>query len=190
MTSEEENSFNYQLDVETKAGAGMGGVKVGVTAGYSHGAGSVHITTSGSSYTATMNGLPTQAEQYGYGFNWKLVGFLYQGKYPVVTYLVTNVKEPPLLPENFGANEEETTTDHIALEWDYSGNAAGFVIYRYFQSPSASGYYKIGTVEAGEGSASGSGRHYTYTDTGLSPNTGYQYRIQTIGTSVPNTSIS
>ncbi len=189
MTSEEENSFNYQLDVETKAGAGMGGVKVGVTAGYSHGAGSVHITTSGSSYTATMNGLPTQAEQYGYGFNWKLVGFLYQGKYPVVTYLVTNVKEPPLLPENFGANEEETTTDQIALEWDYSGNAAGFVIYRYFQSPSASGYYKIGTVEAGEGSASGSGRHYTYTDTGLSPNTGYQYRIQTIGTSVPNTSI-
>ena len=189
MTSEEENSFNYQLDVETKAGAGMGGVKVGVTAGYSHGAGSVHITTSGSSYTATMNGLPTQAEQYGYGFNWKLVGFLYQGKYPVVTYLVTNVKEPPLLPENFGANEEETTTDQIALEWDYSGNVAGFVIYRYFQSPSASGYYKIGTVEAGEGSASGSGRHYTYTDTGLSPNTGYQYRIQTIGTSVPNTSI-
>ena len=189
MTSEEENSFNYQLDVETKAGAGMGGVKVGVTAGYSHGAGSVHITTSGSSYTATMNGLPTQAEQYGYGFNWKLVGFLYQGKYPVVTYLVTNVKEPPLLPENFGANEEETTTDQIALEWDYSGNAAGFVIYRYFHSPSASGYYKIGTVEAGKGSASGSGRHYTYTDTGLSPNTGYQYRIQTIGTSVPNTSI-
>ena len=189
MTSEEENSFNYELEVETKAGAGMGGVKVGVTAGYSHGAGSVHITTAGSSYTATMNGLPSQAEQYGYSFNWKLVGFLYQGKYPVVTYLVTSVKQPPLLPENFGANEEETTTDRIALEWDYSGSAAGFVLYRYFQSPSASGYYKIGTVEAGEGTATGSGRHYTYTDTGLSPNTEYKYRIQTIGTAQPNTSI-
>lgn len=189
MTSEEENSFNYQLDVETRAGVGAGGVKVGVTAGYSHGAGSVHITTAGSSYTATMNGLPKQAEQYGYGFNWKLVGYLYQGKYPVVTYLVTNVKKPPLLPENFGASEDETTTDQIALEWDYSGNAAGFVLYRYFQSPSASGYYKIGTVEAGEGTATGSGRHYTYTDTGLSPNTAYQYRIQTIGMSQPNTSI-
>lgn len=128
MTNEEENSFNYELEVETKAGAGMGGVKVGVTAGYSHGAGSVHITTAGSSYTATMNGLPSQAEQYGYSFNWKLVGFLYQGKYPVVTYLVTSVKQPPLLPENFGANEEETTTDRIALEWDYSGSAAGFVL--------------------------------------------------------------
>lgn len=189
MTSEEENSFNYELEVETKAGAGMGGVKVGVTAGYSHGAGSVHITTAGSSYTATMNGLPSQAEQYGYSFNWKLVGFLYQGKYPVVTYLVTSVKQPPLLPENFGANEEETTADRIALEWDYSGSAAGFVLYRYFQSPSASGYYKIGTVEAGEGTATGSGRHYTYTDTGLSPNTEYKYRIQTIGTAQPNTSI-
>lgn len=189
MTSEEQNSFNYELEVETKAGAGMGGVKVGVTAGYSHGAGSVHITTAGSSYTATMNGLPSQADKYGYDFNWKLVGFLYQGKYPVVTYLVTSVKEPPLLPENFGANEEQTTTDRIALEWDYSGNAAGFVLYRYFQSPSASGYYKIGTVEAGEGTATGSGRHYTYTDTGLSPNTEYKYRIQTIGTAQPNTSI-
>ena len=189
MTNEEENSFNYELEVETKAGAGMGGVKVGVTAGYSHGAGSVHITTAGSSYTATMNGLPSQADKYGYDFNWKLVGFLYQGKYPVVTYLVTSVKEPPLLPENFGANEEQTTTDRIALEWDYSGNAAGFVLYRYFQSPSASGYYKIGTVEAGEGTATGSGRHYTYTDTGLSPNTEYKYRIQTIGTAQPNTSI-
>lgn len=189
MTNEEENSFNYELAVETKAGAGMGGVKVGVTAGYSHGAGSVHITTAGSSYTATMNGLPSQADKYGYDFNWKLVGFLYQGKYPVVTYLVTSVKEPPLLPENFGANEEQTTTDRIALEWDYSGNAAGFVLYRYFQSPSASGYYKIGTVEAGEGTATGSGRHYTYTDTGLSPNTEYKYRIQTIGTAQPNTSI-
>ena len=189
MTNEEENSFNYELEVETKAGAGMGGVKVGVTAGYSHGAGSVHITTAGSSYTATMNGLPSQADKYGYDFNWKLVGFLYQGKYPVVTYLVTSVKEPPLLPENFGANEEQTTTDRIALEWDYSGNAAGFVLYRYFQSPSASGYYKIGTVEAGEGTVTGSGRHYTYTDTGLSPNTEYKYRIQTIGTAQPNTSI-
>ena len=189
MTNEEENSFNYQLDVETKFGVGGGGVMVGVTAGYSHGAGSVHISTAGSSYTATMNGLPTQAEQYGYSFNWKLVGFLYQGKYPVVTYLVTNVKEPPLLPENFGTDEDHTTTEQIALEWDYSGNAAGFILYRFFQSPSASGYYKIATIEAGEGTPTGSGRHYTYIDTGLSPNTAYQYRIQTIGMSQPNTSI-
>ena len=190
MTSEEENSFNYEFAVETKAGAGMGGVKVGVTAGYSHGAGKVHISTAGSSYTGTMNGLPTQAEGYGYTFNWRLVGFLYQDRYPVVTYLVTNVQAPPLLPENFGANEEETTTTQIALEWDYSGNAAGFVIYRYFQSPSASGFYQIGTVEGSAYTESSDGvKHYQYIDKGLSPNTGYQYRIQTIGLSQPNTSI-
>ena len=190
MTSEEENSFNYEFAVETKAGAGMGGVKVGVTAGYSHGAGKVHISTAGSSYTGTMNGLPTQAEGYGYTFNWRLVGFLYQDRYPVVTYLVTNVQAPPLLPENFGANEEETTTTQIALEWDYSGNAAGFVLYRYFQSPSASGFYQIGTVEGSAYTESNDGvKHYQYIDKGLSPNTGYQYRIQTIGLSQPNTSI-
>ena len=190
MTSEEENSFNYEFAVETKAGAGMGGVKVGVTAGYSHGAGKVHISTAGSSYTGTMNGLPTQAEGYGYTFNWRLVGFLYQDRYPVVTYLVTNVQAPPLLPENFGANEEETTTTQIALEWDYPGNAAGFVIYRYFQSPSASGFYQIGTVEGSAYTESSDGvKHYQYIDKGLSPNTGYQYRIQTIGLSQPNTSI-
>lgn len=190
MTNEEENSFNYEFAVETKAGAGMGGVKVGVTAGYSHGAGKVHISTAGSSYTGTMNGLPTQAEGYGYTFNWRLVGFLYQDRYPVVTYLVTNVQAPPLLPENFGANEEETTTTQIALEWDYSGNAAGFVIYRYFQSPSASGFYQIGTVEGSAYTESSDGvKYYQYIDKGLSPNTGYQYRIQAIGLSQPNTSI-
>ena len=190
MTSEEENSFNYEFAVETKAGAGMGGVKVGVTAGYSHGAGKVHISTAGSSYTGTMNGLPTQAEGYGYTFNWRLVGFLYQDRYPVVTYLVTNVQAPPLLPENFGANEEETTTTQITLEWDYSGNAAGFVLYRYFQSPSASGFYQIGMVEGRAYTESSDGvKYYQYIDKGLSPNTGYQYRIQTIGLSQPNTSI-
>lgn len=97
---------------------------------------------------------------------------------------------PPLLPENFGANEEETTTTQIALEWDYSGNAAGFVLYRYFQSPSASGFYQIGTVEGSAYTESNDGvKHYQYIDKGLSPNTGYQYRIQTIGLSQPNTSI-
>ena len=189
MTHEEENSFNYEFAVETKAGVGAGGVTVGITAGYSHGAGKVHISTAGSSYTGTMNGLPTQAEQYGYSFNWRLVGFLYQDRYPVVTYLVTGVKEPPLLPENFGADEDGTTTDRITLEWDYPGNAAGFVLYRYFQSPSASGFYKLGTVQGGDFTVENDVKHYRYTDKGLSPNTGYQYRIQTIGMSLPNTSI-
>ena len=165
-------------------------VTVGVTAGYSHGAGRVHVTTAGSAYSGEMNGLPAQAQQYGYSFNWKLVGFLYQGKYPVVTYLVNSVAEPPLLPENFSAGEEDTTTSQIALEWDYSGSAAGFVLYRYFQSPSSSGYYKIGTVDGGDCIAVNDGiKHYQFVDEGLSPNTGYQYRIQTIGLSQPNASI-
>ena len=190
MTEETENSFSYDLDIETKAGVGVGGVTVGITAGYSHGAGSVHITTAGSTYSGELNGLPTQAKQYGYSFDWKLVGCLYQGRYPFVTYLVNSVTAPPLLPENFGTNEDETTTDQIALEWDYPGNAAGFVIYRYLQSPSDSGYYKIGTVAGGDYISAEDGvKHYQFIDKGLSANTGYQYRIQTIGLSQPNESI-
>ena len=190
MTEETENSFSYDLDIETKAGVGVGGVTVGITAGYSHGAGSVHITTAGSTYSGELNGLPTQAQRYGYSFDWKLVGCLYQGRYPFVTYLVNNVIAPPLLPENFGTNEDETTTDQIALEWDYPGNAAGFVIYRYLQSPSDSGYYKIGTVAGGDYISAEDGvKHYQFIDKGLSANMGYQYRIQTIGLSQPNESI-
>ncbi len=190
MTSEEERSFTYDLGVETKAGAGAGGVTVGVTAGYSHGAGMVHVTTAGSAYSGELNGLPTQAERYGYSFGWKLVGYLYQGKYPVVTYLVNSVSQPPLLPESFGANEEQTTSSSIALEWDYPGNAAGFVLYRYFQSPSSSGYYQIASVSGGDYLEVRDGvKHYRYVDSGLAADTGYAYRIQTIGLSQPNTSI-
>ncbi len=56
--------------------------------------------------------------------------------------------------------------------------------------PVASGFYQIGTVEGSAYTESNDGvKHYQYIDKGLSSNTGYQYRIQTIGLSPANTSI-
>ena len=105
MTSESEKSFNWEIEISFKAGAG-GGLVTGASVGTTHGAGTVSVTTSGSAYSVEMQALPSIAEEYGYGFNWRMTSFLYEGKYPVVTYLVTSVRQPPMLPQNFAANDE------------------------------------------------------------------------------------
>ena len=190
MTSEKTNSFNYEIEVNTKAGVGAGGVTVGVTAGYSHGTGSVHITTSGSSYSGTIFDIPKAAQDYGYGFTWRLCAFPGQtseGKvFPVVTYLVTEVQQPSSLPEEFTQSEDGTTQDRIALTWDDTNNPAGYMIYRYFRSAGAADFYEVAFVSSSDPEnyefVNGV-RHYKYIDTGLSSDTEYQYRIQTIGAS-------
>lgn len=190
MTSEKTNSFNYEIEVNTKAGVGAGGVTVGVTAGYSHGTGSVHITTSGSSYSGTIFDIPKAAQDYGYGFTWRLCAFPGQtseGKvFPVVTYLVTEVQQPSSLPEEFTQSEDGTTQDRIALTWDDTNNPAGYMIYRYFRSAGAADFYEVAFVSSSDPENYefiNGVRHYKYIDTGLSSDTEYQYRIQTIGAS-------
>ncbi len=190
MTSETSNSFNYEIEVNTKAGVGAGGVTVGVTAGYSHGTGSVHITTSGSSYSGTIFDIPKAAQDYGYGFTWRLCAFPGQtseGKvFPVVTYLVTEVQQPSRLPEEFTQSEDGTTQDQIALTWDDANNPAGYMIYRYFRSAGAADFYEVAFVSSSDPENYeyiNGVRHYKYIDTGLSSDTEYQYRIQTISAS-------
>lgn len=190
MTSEKTNSFNYEIEVNTKAGVGAGGVTVGVTAGYSHGTGSVHITTSGSSYSGTIFDIPKAAQDYGYGFTWRLCAFPGQtseGKvFPVVTYLVTEVQQPSSLPEEFTQSEDGTTQNRIALTWDDTNNPAGYMIYRYFRSAGAADFYEVAFVSSSDPENYefiNGVRHYKYIDTGLSSDTEYQYRIQTIGAS-------
>lgn len=190
MTSETTNSFNYEIEVNTKAGVGAGGVTLGVTAGYSHGSGSVHITTSGSSYSGTIFDIPKAAQDYGYGFTWRLCAFPGQtsdGKvFPVVTYLVTEVQQPSHLPDEFTQSEEGTTQDQISLTWDDTNNPAGYMIYRYFRSAGAADFYEVAFVSSSDPDnyeLINGIRHYKYIDTGLSSDTEYQYRIQTIGAS-------
>lgn len=191
MTSEQENSFSWNIDISFKAGAGSGGFTAGITLGTSHGAGSVSLTTSGSSYSAEMQALPAIAEDYGYSFNWRMTSFLYEGKYPVVTYIVSSVTQPPLLPTDFSANEELTTDDTLVLEWDYAGAATGFNLFRRYTTTAGSDFYLIDTVSMNDFASinSDGSYHFRYADTELSDGTEYCYQIQTIGTALPNLSV-
>ena len=194
MTSEETNSYTVSTKLETKAGAGAGGVKVGVTFGAESGSGWVHTSTAGNSFSGEIQNMPIEAEEYGYGYCWKIFSYLYDdGKvqFPVVNYLVMDVTSPAPLPDDFEQNVEDTTDTQIALEWTYDKLIAGFQIYRYYEFPDGSGSYELAFVPMTDGTYSEEdGRYYfEYIDTNLSPYTDYKYQIQTIRSSLPTSSI-
>lgn len=197
MTTEESHSFNGSLAIEASAGVGAGGLVVGVTAGSEAGAGYVMTSTAGSTYTATMQNMPAEAEEYGYALSWKLFAYeqeYYNGKsrkrVPVVNYLVTNIEMPPSLPEDFAQDVERTTDDTVALTWSYGKTIAGFQIYRYYQFPDGTGSYELAFVPFDEGVRQKDGTwQFCYEDTDLSPYTEYYYQIQAVRAYVPNNSI-
>ncbi|MBE5872269.1 MAG: hypothetical protein E7294_13610 [Lachnospiraceae bacterium] len=187
MGNEKTNSFNYELGVDFKAGAGVGSFTAGISSGYAHSGGTVEISTSGYSYSAQIYDLPMEAEEAGYGFNWRMAAYKYKdadNEFPVVTYLVNDVQQGPLLPANFVQNEENTTKDQVALNWDYTGNPAGFLINKYYKSAGNAGFYEIAYVKSGDADAviakDGNTKTYQYIDEGLDPDTEYQYQIQTV----------
>lgn len=197
MTTEESHSFHGSLAIEASAGVGAGGLVVGVTAGSEAGAGYVMTSTAGSTYTATMQNMPAEAEEYGYALSWKLFAYeqeYYNGKsrkrVPVVNYLVTNIEMPPSLPEDFAQDVERTTDDTVALTWSYGKTIAGFQIYRYYQFPDGTGSYELAFVPFDEGVRQKDGTwQFCYEDTDLSPYTEYYYQIQAVRAYVPNNSI-
>ena len=203
MTSGKEDSFTYGVDIETRVGGGGLGLTIGIVAGYEHGSGSVEISTVGSYYEGMVYALPEAAKAYGYSFNWHLVAYPYKDNnsgslFPIVTYLVTDVTQPPFLPTNFHQEEEFSGSNEIALQWEYTGNPAAFVLYRYFQSAGSSGFYKIDTLYAGDPNViykninNGDGtvtRVYQYIDKGLAADYEYKYQIQTVGQGIPYESI-
>lgn len=198
MTKEESHSFSGSMAIEVSAGVGAGGIVVGVTAGSEAGAGYVMTSTSGSTYTASMQNMPAEAEEYGYALSWKL--FAYEKEYyvgkkkksvPVVNYLVTNVEMPPTLPEDFAQDVENTTDDTVALTWSYDKYVAGFQIYRYYEFPDGTGSYELAFVPFKNGVKQADGTwQFSYKDKNLSPYTDYYYQIQTVRSTVPNNSIT
>lgn len=91
MSEEKSNAYIGFATVDTKLGAGAGGVKVGVVAGF-EGGGTVKISTSGSSFSGELQDMPIEAQNYGYAMNWRIFCYQYkQGKvsFPVVSYAVT-----------------------------------------------------------------------------------------------------
>ena len=199
MSSETAKSFSHTDGVDFKIGAGAGGVVVGVTAGYEYGYGKTTVTTNGSSFSGTVNNLPAGAEDYYYA--WKLFAFYYDdglNTFPVVSYLVTDIKTPPDLPTDFAQDTSRTTAGQNCLTWSYSGGAAGFQIYRYYEFPDGSGSYELGPVikasDFEDFDEITNTRYYSFIDGGdgegaLYPYTDYKYQIQVIGRAQPTDSI-
>ena len=197
MSTEKSHSFSSSVELEASAGAGAGGVVVGIKAGVESGAGYVMTTTEGSTYTASMQNMPAEAEAFGYGLSWKLFAYeqeYYDGKawksIPVVNYLVTDVEMPPCLPADFAQAVENTTDDTVALTWSYDKTIAGFQIYRYYEFPDGTGSYDLAFVPFAEGVPQPDGTwQFSYEDKDLSPYTNYYYQIQAVRGYAPNNSI-
>ena len=198
MSKENETSFSAGVEMSFSAGAGAGGVTLGVTGGAAVEAGYAMTNTSGNSFTAEMQNMPKEAEDYGYGMSWKL--FAHEGsytnrngktvKFPVVDYLVTDVVQPPLVPENLHQDYDESTPNSIALEWDYEDitRAGRFDIYRLHDINGRKAVLRVGSIGVKEGTKNEDGSYtYTFIDDGntansgkieLTPGTEYEYYVE------------
>ena len=193
MEHEDSTTVTMTCSVDIKAGAGFGGGTAGLSLGTEDGTTTTTSTFTNVSYTGTVVNMPAQAQSHGYGYDWKLVEYTYtaskedfsnplnyvQESFPVIQYLVDDVRRPPLLPEEFQASA--ITQDSVTLRWNNADSGTkGYQLYRYYDfDGDLAGFYPIGG-ELPVGTTS-------YTDTGLSPYTNYTYRIVSIGGS--NTSV-
>ena len=192
MTEESSQSYNFFGRIDTKVGGGVGDIKAGVTLGAEVGGGWVDVSTSGNSFSGEVYTMPSEAEAYGYGYDWKIFSYLYDNngmQFPVVSYLVNNVIAPASLPHDFAQNVEKTTDNAIALTWTYDKMVAGFQIYRYYEFPDGSGSYEHKFISMDKGKLVDGVYEFEFVDENLSPYTDYNYQIQTVRASFPNNSI-
>lgn len=181
-TSDSKNYTNT-TSIETKAGAGAGGVTAGVVAGSESSAGKVSVNTAGGSFSGSLQNMPIEAKPYGYGMNWRIFCYNYRSgnqAFPVVTYAVTEPQAPSPLPEDFEQDVAATTDDSITLTWTYDKIVSGFQLYRYYNFPDGSGRKELAFVPFTDGERHDDGTYtFSYTDKNLSPYTEYEYQIQT-----------
>ena len=181
-TSDSKNYTNT-TSIETKAGAGAGGVTAGVVAGSESSAGKVSVNTAGGSFSGSLQNMPIEAKPYGYGMNWKIFCYNYRSgnqAFPVVTYAVTGHSAPSPLPEDFEQDVAATTDDSVTLTWTYDKIVSGFQLYRYYNFPDGSGRKELAFVPFTDGERHDDGTYtFSYTDKNLSPYTEYEYQIQT-----------
>ena len=181
-TSDSKNYTNT-TSIETKAGAGAGGVTAGVVAGSESSAGKVSVNTAGGSFSGSLQNMPIEAKPYGYGMNWRIFCYNYRSgnqAFPVVTYAVTEPQAPSPLPEDFEQDVAKTTDDSVTLTWTYDKIVSGFQLYRYYNFPDGSGRKELAFVPFTDGERHDDGTYtFSYTDKNLSPYTEYEYQIQT-----------
>ena len=170
-------------------------------------AGTTYSTTGGTSFSGTVANMPSSARGYGYDFSWSLLKYLVHDSkecvFPVITYMVDDVKTPPRLPGSVSQDFDNTTDSQIGLTWTYSEDApAAFDLYRYLDFPQGGGDELVGSVGGSDYSIrkdpSGNTildsngkpiREYTFVEDGLTADTKYQYRMKVRRTSRPTESI-
>ena len=170
-TSDSQNYTNT-TSIETKAGAGAGGVTAGVVAGSEHSAGKVSVNTAGGSFSGSLQNMPIEAKPYGYGMNWRIFCYNYRSgnqAFPVVTYAVTEPQAPSPLPDDFEQDVAATTDDSVTLTWTYDKIVSGFQLYRYYNFPDGSGRKELAFVPFTDGERHDDGTYtFSYTDKNLS----------------------
>lgn len=197
ITKETSIGASYTGEITLKVGGGILGFSVGAVAGLEAGGGLVFCDMTGSEFSGTVFGMPEEAEEYGYGYNWKIFEAMYSDgdrTFPVVSYVVKSVIAPADLPTDFCADVENITSDSIPLTWKASDpSTVGFQLYRHYEFPDGEGDYPVGDVISADDYVSyneTTGEHiYYYTDEDLEPYTQYQYRIQSISGTSPYYSV-
>jgi len=194
MGTETTDSFTNTNAYSFKIGGGMGIVKAGVTVGYERGKGTATTSTEGSTFQATLVNMPAGADDYQYRYSWKLMAYEYTNgitTFPVVSFLVTDVLAPPLVPKDFDWDIEQVTNQTIDLTWSYGGNASAFKIYREYYFSGSTGMVEIAEIPASASEdydAENNTRLYRYTVEGLNAYQDYNFQVQVVRDSVPTTS--
>ena len=169
--------------------------------------GTTYSQARGTSFSGTVANMPESAKGYGYDFSWSLMKYLVHYSdscvFPVITYMTTDVKAPPKLPDSVRQDFDKTTDSQIALVWTYSEEAPwAFEIYRYMDFPQRGGDELDGTVSGSDYTirkdASGNTitdsngkpiREYTFVEDGLTADTKYSYRLKALKKARPTESI-
>ena len=192
ITKEESESYNLGAAVDVQAGGGYKGFAVefmfGATFSLNPSGGWMDYDISGTTIEGTVTNMPLEFQDYGYYYDWALfsyVGNAGGSEFPVVSYLVNNVSEPPRLPADFQQDVERTTADKNVLTWTYDQAYSSFILYKYFDFPVGGGLQEIARFKAGEApytlKTGEDGKPYYefyFEDTNLAPYSEYQYAIQ------------
>ena len=168
-TVSEEHTFAYNYEFEAKAGAGAGGVTVGVLAGFGTSAGGGVSTSNSTSYSATVDNLPKDAD--GYTLSWQFgyrTAKLNNNDVLVLEYRQKNAHAKPSLPQNLRVNS--VTANSVTLSWDPVVGSGAYDIYQVSTTDSNTKYLRArvpGTAES-------------YTDTRVTPGSSYTYCVKNI----------
>lgn len=198
FTEEHVKSHNFGAALDYKIGGGFdftssvakSGSQVALGGQFSLNptGGDMDINLNGTTISGSVANMPEEFRDYGYYFNWKLFSYsctVDGATFPVVSYIVNDVSEPPSLPKDFQQDYDRSTDSMNVLTWTYDEAFSSFKLYKYFDFPIGGGLQLIQEIPSDtfnyriKYDADGKMyKEYYYEDKNLAPYTEYQYAIQ------------